>query len=86
MLVADVAERRGDAVEERFGADEAVIGQHVGAIGQMLAGAESDLEVERALRRRTEHVRVISPSAGTSICGSKLIDQILLALAKLMPG
>ena len=47
MPVADMAERAGDAVEERLGADEAVIGQQVGAIGEMLAGAEADLEMER---------------------------------------
>ena len=47
MLVADVAERRGDAVEERLAADEAMIGQQVGAIGEMLARAEADLEMER---------------------------------------
>ena len=57
MLVADMAERRGDAVEERLAADEAVVGQQVGAIGEMLARAEADLEMERpvvaeqALRR-----------------------------------
>ena len=49
MLVADVAERGGDAVEERLGADEAVVGQHVGAVGEMLARAEADLEMERAV-------------------------------------
>ena len=49
MLVADVAERRRDAVEERLGADEAVIGEHVGAVGEMLARAEADLEMERAI-------------------------------------
>ena len=49
MLVADVAERGGDAVEERLGADEAVVGQHVGAVGEMLARAEADLEMQRAV-------------------------------------
>ena len=39
--------RAGDAVEERLGADEAVIGQQVGAVGEMLARAEADLEMER---------------------------------------
>jgi hypothetical protein len=41
------AERADDAVEERLGADEAVIGQEIGAIGEMLARAEADLEMER---------------------------------------
>ena len=49
MLVADMAERRGDAVEEGLGADEAVIGQQIGAESEMLAGAEADLEMERAI-------------------------------------
>ena len=45
--VADVHQRAGDAVQERLGADEAVIGQQVGAIGEMLARAEADLEMQR---------------------------------------
>ena len=49
MPVADMAERADHAVEERLGADEAVIGQQIGAIGEMLAGAEADLEMERAV-------------------------------------
>ena len=49
MLVADMAERGRDAVEERLGADEAVVGQHVGAVGEMLARAEADLEMKRAI-------------------------------------
>lgn len=36
-----------DAVDERFAADEAVIGQQIGAVGKMLARAEADLEMER---------------------------------------
>ena len=48
-LVADMAERGRDAVEERLAADEAMIGQQVGAIGEMLAAAEADLEVQRAV-------------------------------------
>ena len=47
MLVADMGERGRDAVEERLGADEAMIGKHVGAVGEMLARAEADLEMQR---------------------------------------
>ena len=47
-LVADVAERGGDAVEERLGADEAVVREHVGAVRKMLARAEANFEMERA--------------------------------------
>ncbi len=49
MPVADMAERADDAVEEGLGADEAMVGQQVGAIGEMLAAAEADLEMERAV-------------------------------------
>ena len=49
VLVADMAERGGDAVEERLAADEAVVGQQVGAVGEMLAAAEADLEMQRAV-------------------------------------
>ena len=49
MPVADMAERGGDPVEEGLGADEAVIGQHVGAIREMLARTEANLEMQRAL-------------------------------------
>ena len=49
MLVANMAKRGGDAVEERLDADEAVVGEHVGAVGQMLARTEADLEMQRAV-------------------------------------
>ena len=69
MLVADMAERGRDSVEERLGADEAMVGQHVGALGEMLAAAEADLEMERAVFAE-QGSAVISPSAGTAIWGS----------------
>ena len=47
MLVAEVAESGGNAVEERLRADEAMVGKHVGAVGEMLARAEADLEMQR---------------------------------------
>ena len=86
MLVADVAERGGDAVEERLGADEAVVGQHVGAVGEMLARAEADLEMQRAVIAEQAARAVTSPSAGTAICGQQVVDQLLLALAQFMPA
>ena len=49
MAVADMRERPDHPVKEGLGADEAVIGQQVGAIGKMLSGAEADLEMERAI-------------------------------------
>ena len=48
-LVADMGQRDGDAVDERLAADEAMVGQQVGAKGEMLARAEADFEVERAV-------------------------------------
>ncbi len=41
-----MAERSGDAVEERLAADEAMIGEQVSAIGEMFARAEPDLEMQ----------------------------------------
>ena len=38
-----------DAVEERLAADEAVVGEQVGAVGEMLTRAEADFEMERAV-------------------------------------
>ncbi len=85
LLVLDVAERRRHPIEERLGADEPMIGQHVGAVGEMLARAEPDLEMERpllaeqalggdfALRRHLD-------------LRQQLVDQLLLALAQLVPG
>ncbi len=49
LPVANVAERGRDAIEERLGADETVVRQHVGAIGEMLARPEADLEMERTI-------------------------------------
>ena len=49
VAVADVAERGGDAVDERLAADEAVVGEQIGAESEMLARAEADFEVERAV-------------------------------------
>ena len=48
-LVADVGQRDGDAVDEWLAADEAVVGQQVGAVSEVLPRAEADFEVERAV-------------------------------------
>jgi hypothetical protein len=52
-LIAHMAERADDAVEERLAADEAVVRQEIGAVGEMLPRTEADLEMERPGRRRT---------------------------------
>jgi len=40
-----MAEHRRDAIEERLGPDQAVVGQQVGAVSEMLARPEPDLEM-----------------------------------------
>src|SRR3546814_17944692 len=49
MLVADMAERPDDAVQERLAADEAMIREQIGAVGEMLAGTDADLEMQGTL-------------------------------------
>ena len=85
VLVADSSERGGDAVEERLAADEAVIGEKIGAVGEMLAGAEADFEMERAVVAE-QAPAVSSPSSGTAICGKQHFDQRRLRRAQLVPA
>jgi hypothetical protein len=47
--IAHMGERLRHAIDEGFGADEAVIGQQVGPIRHMLAAAEPDFEMQRAI-------------------------------------
>jgi hypothetical protein len=47
--LTDMAERGGDAVDEGFAADEGMIGQKIGAIGEMLARTEADFEMQRPI-------------------------------------
>ena len=84
MLVADMIERGRDAVHERLAADEGVVGQHVRSIGEMLARAEADLEMERTILAEQAGA-VISPSPGTSICGSRLSTRSCWLLRSLCP-
>src|SRR3546814_12363572 len=69
-----MAERADDAVQERFAADEAVIGQQIGAIGEMFARAEADLEMERAIipEQQSRRDRAIF---GHTDRGQQLLDQ-----------
>ena len=85
MLVANAAERGGDAVEERLAADEAMIGQQVGAVGEMLARAEADFQVERAV------VAEQAPRGQLAIVGDRdrgkqHFDQRRLRRAQLVPA
>ena len=79
MLVADVAERRGDAVEERLGADEAMIGEHVGAVGEMLARAEADLEMQRAILSKQSRGRDLALGRNLDLREQR-VDELLLAM------
>ena len=47
--VANMAKRGDDTVQERLAADEAMVGQQIGAPSHMLAAAEADLEMEWAV-------------------------------------
>ena len=49
VIARDMDQRLRHPVHERLAADEAVVGQHVGAGGEVLAAAEADLEMERAV-------------------------------------
>ena len=74
MPVADMAERADHAVEERLGADEAVIGQQIGAVGEMLAGAEADLEMKRAVVAE-QGARIDRPLVGHAQRRQQSLDQ-----------
>ena len=81
IIARDVNERLGDAVEERLGADEAVVGQHVGPLGEMLAAAEADLEMQR--RRVAEQpLGGDRPFLRHAHLRQQMLDQILLPLAQ----
>ena len=79
--IADMAQRRRDAVEEGLGADEAMIGQQIGAISEMLAAAEADLEMERA-RIAEQRWAVDRPFGRHCKLRQQLLDQFGLAGAQ----
>ena len=66
-----------------FGADEAVVGQQVGAIGEMLAAAEADLEMERP-RIAEQELGGDRPLFGYRYRRKELLEQRGLSLAKLV--
>src|SRR4051794_40667034 len=83
MLVANVPKSRRDPIEKGLGANEAVVGQHIGAIGEMLAGAKADLEMKWA-------VIAEQPLGGDfALLGHRdrrqqPLDELLLTLAQLV--
>jgi hypothetical protein len=89
VLVADVAERDRDAVDERFAADEAMVRQHVGAIRKMLARTEADLEVQGALMPFgiAEQAARGHVALGRHFdLGQERVDKVLLPLAQFVPA
>jgi hypothetical protein len=83
MLVAHVRKRRGYAIDERLGADEAVIGKHVSTVREMLARAKPNLEMEGAI--------VTEQAAGTDLAvggdfdlREEVVDEFLLTFAQLV--
>jgi glutathione S-transferase len=78
--VANMAERGRDPVEERLAADEAMVGQQVGAVGEMLARAEADLEVQRPVVAE-QGARADLAFGRHGDLRQQAVDQLLLALA-----
>jgi hypothetical protein len=76
-----VRQRLCHAVEERFGTDETVIGQEIGAKGHMLAAAEADFEMERAIVSE-QRLRGDFAFFGNGDAGQQCINQSLLAHAQ----
>src|SRR3546814_5848489 len=85
MLVADMAERPDDAVQERLAADEAMIREQIGAVGEMLAGTEADLEMQGTLGSEQAD-GIDRPLLGQADRRQQLFDQGGLPLAELMTG
>ena len=79
--IANVHQRAGDSVKERLGADEAMIGQQIGAVGEMLASAEADLEMERP-RVAEQDLAVDRSVFGEAQLRQQPLDQIRLAGAQ----
>ena len=68
-------------VDERFGSDETVIGKQVGPIGQMLAAAKTDLEMQRAIIAEQALSRDRAIGRDRDL-GQQLVDQFLLSCAQ----
>ncbi len=85
MVARQMNQRLRDAVDEGLGPDEAMVGQHVGAGGHMLAAAEADLEMQRT--RLSLGVAEQPRRAHLALCRyrylrQQIVDQILLARAQ----
>ena len=71
-------QRLGDAVDEGFCPDEAMVGQQVGPEGEMLAATKADLEMQRAVIAEQAGRRDV-PILGHGNARQQIIDQRLLA-------
>src|SRR5687767_11530232 len=78
-----MAESGGDAVEERLAADEAMVGQQVGAKSEMLARAEADLQMQWPLVAEQARRRDLALGRHRQR-RQQPVDQLLLALAQLV--
>ena len=85
MPVADMAERGRDTVEEGLRTDEGMVGKKVGAVGEVLARSETDLEMQRALFAEQPLRRDVALCRHFDL-RQQLLDEILLALAQLVPA
>ena len=81
IIAIHVGQRLGHPVQERFRADKAVIGQHIGARRHMLTPAEPDFEMQRALIAE-QHRRSDRPFRRHGDARQQAIDQPLLPLAQ----
>ena len=80
-----MGQRGRDPVEEGLAADEAVVGEQVGAIGKMLARSEADLEMERpVVAEQTRRGDVALGGDGEP--GQQRFDERGLLGAQFMPG
>jgi hypothetical protein len=80
-----MAEGADDTVQERLGADEAVVGEQVSAIGEMLARSEADLEMQRPVVAEQE-LGGDRPLLGDGDRRQQLLEQSRLPLPKLVAG
>ena len=62
-----------------------MVGQHVGAVGEMLARAEADLEMQRAVLAE-QPLRSDLAFRRHLDLRQQRVDQLLLALAQLVPA
>jgi hypothetical protein len=83
MLIAYMAKRCRNSVEERLRADKAMVGQHIRAIGEMLARTETDLEMKRAILAEQPFSANLALWRDLDL-GQQFLDELFLALSELV--